>query len=503
MWYSKMSRAVLGTTERDELEKEAMRRFDMIPDSVLRCGKMILLQEGSSTSTSSSCSDESMEIESTVIALMNHWEQCPCCRRQKRRKRLEHRRITFYEVTSWYTDEEFKNTYCMDRDTFERLVTRLEPLLTRDVDMAKRSSAGVLTPQVRLGITLRLLCGAQPQDLMLLFRVARGSVNMVFRETTEAICDTLKFPGVPTDYNELRDLAHRFKTSRRLPNPLHGCIGAVDGIVIRVRQPESDYGPRHFFNRKGYYAICAQVLVDSDYRVRCYSALATGSTHDSVALEISNLGSFLRAGKLPDVFWIAGDNAYAVSETVLTPFGRSYARPGSYEDAFNYFLSSMRVHVEQAFGILCARFKILESPLAYEFVNNLATIEALLLLHNWCLDEMTERRQARFEDEDENVVLPFNDWVTVSRHAVHLRKLEKVLRRMNKLETKKKRQRNTLSEEQEQMRKKLQDTYNDMLDKPYDREHYEVCYKRRLLVNKLQEHGLVRPGVRHRNVRRH
>lgn len=60
------------------------------------------------------------------------------------------------------------------------------------------------------------------------------------------------------------------------------------------------------------------------------------------------------------------------------------------EDAFNFYLSSLRIHVEQAFGIMVARWGILWKPLAFDLHRNTRIICAIMKLHNFCIDEKDE-----------------------------------------------------------------------------------------------------------------
>lgn len=142
------------------------------------------------------------------------------------------------------------------------------------------------------------------------------------------------------------------------------------------------------------------------------SALATVSTHDSQALEVSNIGAFLQKERLPPEFWLARDEAYTCTEFLIIPYGRAFAPHGSFKDSFNFFHSSMRIHVEQTFGIITARWRILQSPLAFGLGATLASIEAIFLLHNWCLenkDKSDENLDLESGDES-SVQLPFGEW---------------------------------------------------------------------------------------------
>ncbi len=84
----------------------------------------------------------------------------------------------------------------------------------------------------------------------------------------------LPMPGVPlTDEVELRKLADGFLKSRRKPNPLYGCIGAIDGIAIKIFKPRDEYVPRKVFCRKGFYSLPVQAVVDSSYKFLYMSAM--------------------------------------------------------------------------------------------------------------------------------------------------------------------------------------------------------------------------------------
>ena len=163
--------------------------------------------------------------------------------------------------------------------------------------------------------------------------------------------------GVPSDEQKLRRLSVKFAESRPHSNPLPGCIGALDGIQVVIEKSRADMNSLHFYSRKGFYALTVQAIVDSDYRFFSCSSLTVGSAHDALAFRLSSINHFLEAGKLPKGFWIASDEAYRVSDYIIIPFSRSTA--SLYQDGFNFFQSSHRLHVEQAFGILNNRWGIL------------------------------------------------------------------------------------------------------------------------------------------------
>jgi len=90
------------------------------------------------------------------------------------------------------------------------------------------------------------------------------------------------------------------------------------------------------------------------------------------------------------VYWIAGDDAYECTEHIITPIPKRRAPVGSREDAFNFYQSSLRMHIEQAFGVLVARWGILWTPLKYDLHRSTRVVEVALKLHNFCIEEQEE-----------------------------------------------------------------------------------------------------------------
>jgi hypothetical protein len=73
------------------------------------------------------------------------------------------------------------------------------------------------------------------------------------------------------------------------------------------------------------------------------------------------LGSRFYNGLNIGEYWIAGDAAYLCDNYLLTPFTKAQTHDqelGLRRDAFNFYHSSLRMHVEQSFGIMVARFGI-------------------------------------------------------------------------------------------------------------------------------------------------
>ncbi|MGH7974145.1 MAG: transposase family protein [bacterium] len=195
--------------------------------------------------------------------------------------------------------------------------------------------------------------------------------------------EKLEFPA--GDADALRKIADPF--GKRSGGICGGCIGALDGICIRVREPaerETPF-PAQYMNRKGFFSLNVQAIADSNFIFRHVSIEASGSTHDWTAWQLSPLFRLLDNVGLPAGFWIAGDEAFVCSEYMLTPF--SGRRLGRKKDTFNYYHSNCRIHVEQAFGILVRRWGVFWRRMEVHMKYWPLIIMCCIKLHNVCRNE--------------------------------------------------------------------------------------------------------------------
>ena len=119
------------------------------------------------------------------------------------------------------------------------------------------------------------------------------------------------------------------------------------------------------------------------------SCVCSGSTHDSVAFEVSELGRQLRAGKMRSGFWLAGDPAYLCTDGLLTPWPKAKQKSPHklFCGSFNFFHCSHGIHVKQAFGVLVKLWGILWRHIEYSIVDTLPFLSAAMSLHNFTVKE--------------------------------------------------------------------------------------------------------------------
>ena len=319
-------------------------------------------------------------------------------------------RPTFKEIVSIFTREDFKSAYRMYPETFQNLLDLIRADVTKDPEAGRRSKRETVSPDIQLAITLRMLAGACYPDLQTSYRIGRSTVYEIFHSTCSALMNGLHLSGLPNNVEELRSSALRFKTSRRKKvSPLNGWVGALDGISVKIKKPRRTERPASYYCRKGYYALPVQALVDSTYRFLCFSAICVGSTHDAAAHAISRLGRFLSADCLQREFWIVGDDAYQCDEFMIPPYPTSQA--GEAQRNFNYFLSVLRVHVEQAFGMLVGRWRIIKDGLQFSVSRNSRIVCLCMKLHNFCIDNGDEDFSHDYSGIDrEQIEADFDLW---------------------------------------------------------------------------------------------
>jgi hypothetical protein len=180
---------------------------------------------------------------------------------------LERVRPCLSTVLRDLSDGEFQRVLRMQWHTFSSLLNVIRPDLERDTGMALRSSGGRIEPEIRLALTLRLLAGASYLDAMMLFGISRSFCYVVFHSTVNSILSRLDMSGLPfDDISKLNTMSRDFTESRAHFNSLVGCVGAIDGIAVKIAKPRDNFVPRNDYCRKGFYSVPFQVVDDAKYR---------------------------------------------------------------------------------------------------------------------------------------------------------------------------------------------------------------------------------------------
>ena len=120
------------------------------------------------------------------------------------------------------------------------------------------------------------------------------------------------------------------------------------------------------------------------------SCLNPGSVHDATAFACSRFGAWafsasdeLAVRLISEGYCFVGDEAYVASELVAVPWpGRTMDDP--WKDGNNFYQSSARIHIEQAFCQLVWRMGIFWRPLKVPVHKRPVVAQTAFKLHNFC-----------------------------------------------------------------------------------------------------------------------
>jgi hypothetical protein len=139
--------------------------------------------------------------------------------------------------------------------------------------------------------------------------------------------------------------------------------------------------------RKDRFGYLLMAGCDHEARFRWADIQHPSSTSDYLAWTNTDVGRALEHDDsdliLPEHV-IAGDGAFVENMTMATPI------PGTQitevEDAYNFYLSQIRITIERAFGILVHRWGILRRPMSMSIRKVPAIVICLMRLHNFCIN---------------------------------------------------------------------------------------------------------------------
>jgi ribosomal protein S12 len=199
-------------------------------------------------------------------------------------------------------------------------------------------------------------------------------------------------------------------------------VGALDGCQIRILCPSALHD--QYINRKLFYSIALQGLVDHRGMFIDICAGFPGSVHDMRVLRHSHLW---RSGQYPPLgHFILGDGGYQSRLNpicIVTPF-KAPLTPDQAD--FNHHLSKARSVVERAFGVMETRWRsIYTKALEVRLSTGVKVLAACVVMHNICVsvgDVMTidiqNRHPERRPVQDEANGVQFRN-VLLNQHTAN------------------------------------------------------------------------------------
>jgi hypothetical protein len=286
-----------------------------------------------------------------------------------------------------YKRGEFFNRYHMSIDAFMVLVRMLG--IEVDQKQSRCSSGGIepIDPNIVVACGLRWLGGESHKTNADAFHISISSSKRVVSQFICAVnsCDELLI-NLP-EANELELLANQTTKKSTCDGIFHGCVLMIDGFLSIRNKPgdnECSNPADYYSGHKKTHGINVQALCDHTLKFRYVCVAAPGKTNDNKAFDrCTSLQAWLRM--LPSSFFIVGDNAYPLSNKILTPF-KGQQKQEVYNSSYNFYLSQLRIRVEMAFGRMTTKFRIMRTKMYCSLLTQSKVIEAVARLHNFIID---------------------------------------------------------------------------------------------------------------------
>ena len=291
-----------------------------------------------------------------------------------------HRSPHFWEkeVPRW-DDARFKSNFRVDRTTFNLIREGVQDLLSKD----KKGRGAPLPPDKVCAIGLwRLKEGqASYQTIGTQFQVGKTTAQTATIAFVQSIIAVFEkdYVHFPQNQEEVADASTKFAAYSK--GVFSGAIGAIDGTHIPIHKPDEKNDKHHrYINRKNKPSLNCMAVVDRNRIFNYFLARWPGSVGDARILANCGLasGSFLPGGH-----YLIGDAGFPLKPWLLTPYRES---PNMHPDSrlYNEKLSSSRMVVEQSFGELKSRWRVLLHGI--HAIPERAAEMALscVILHNIC-----------------------------------------------------------------------------------------------------------------------
>ncbi len=292
-----------------------------------------------------------------------------------------------------YSDDRFKKTFRISRNTFMYILEKVRHKLTKQI-VAELP----VSPEQRLGIFL-YRCGRGDYHYSIAEMTGLGvsTVCCIVSDVASAIVETL-WKSEVTTYMPKSEIEFYQKISEmeqlwQFPC----CWGAIDGCHIPIKCPPGGLQScKEYHNFKNFYSIVLMAMVDAKYRFTWGSCGFPGNSHDSVILQSTDLWEQLQEKEyLPNIAkqingievppLILADSAFQLKSWLMKPYTNS--KLTEKERYFNYRLSRARMITECAYGQLKGRWRILMRKCESLPEEVKIITLACMVLHNICISK--------------------------------------------------------------------------------------------------------------------
>ncbi|KAA8917017.1 hypothetical protein TRICI_000833 [Trichomonascus ciferrii] len=246
-----------------------------------------------------------------------------------------------------------------------RSLLRLHGMIKDDVVLVSTGPRKQADSLDQLIVFLRYVAtGGTHDDISREFGCSVGAVSKYIARVTTAL------EPIVVEHVKWPDREQREEISEANDSIMSGCIGYIDGIELPLHFKP---GPDHalFLNYKKFYSVSAQMVCTDDNRIIYAEIGFVGSTpHES-----RDYKSTVLWNQSNDYFshgeYLIGDKAYPLSRHLITPYKSPRGGSLSCEQLiYNRYVSSQRMQIERAVGMLKQRFQILQNGFRIHLSKN-------------------------------------------------------------------------------------------------------------------------------------
>ncbi|XP_066585344.1 putative nuclease HARBI1 [Prorops nasuta] len=286
-------------------------------------------------------------------------------RRRSKKIRL---RMNWYAI---YDDIDFQSRFRLRKEHFELLLNTIGCSL-----ICRRQWNDAISPTTQLLIALRFYATGSFLIIIGDFSgVSKNSATKIVHRVSNAIAklskEFIKFPMQQDDI--IQTQARNFKQAGFIR-----VLGAIDCIHIRIQS----YGGENaelFRNRKGFFSLNVQAIVNSKLQFMDIVARWPGSSHDATIFNNSVIKARFESGEFGNGL-LLGDSGYPNMPYLMTPLTNPNTPA---EILYNEAQIRTRTMVERAFGIWTRMFPALSKGTRFKTANKtMDIIMACAVLYN-------------------------------------------------------------------------------------------------------------------------
>ncbi|XP_021709737.1 putative nuclease HARBI1 [Aedes aegypti] len=296
-----------------------------------------------------------------------------------KRNRQRRRRRPAYRVQPYLRQRNTKGRYAVDfedmmisphlfTENFNMTVAQFNALysMVENKLSPKRNTRpyDTIPPKLKLAIVLEFMASGDLQrHIASTYRVSKQYLGTIIDQVCNALIEVLQCTVPQSSKEQFLETANGFNSIWNFPN----CVGAIDGKHVAVKAPYNSGSM--FYNYKGFFSLVILAICDASYKFTFLDIGAYGSESDCSVFSESNFGkdvlndrlcfpkdATLNGVKLP--FFFVADDAFPLCKRIMKPYSsRGFTDE---EKIFNYRLSRARRCIENAFGILCAKWACLK-----------------------------------------------------------------------------------------------------------------------------------------------